>query len=134
MTKILLIGHYGVGSALRAAAESILDENLVQRLQDVISFDEDRRQPERLSNRLEQVLSELAAEHDVLILSDLPGASPHNLAVQVAGHYAMPVVSGMNLPMLLRCIHHQELTAMALADIAVEGARRAIFSEVPHGS
>ena len=66
----------------------------------------------------------------VLVLTDLYGASPANLAAKVA-RLGTPVrrVSGLNLPMLLRVMNYAELPLDELPAIAAAGARNGVIHD-----
>lgn len=129
MTAILLVCHQSLGQALFDTVESILGGSDATMTSIVGVLEDDRSQPEQLLQRLQAEIQRLLLTDQVLILTDLPGATPHNLAVRAATGHDVPVVSGVNLPMLLRCLNHAGLPADALAEKAVEGARAAIFRD-----
>ncbi|MEM7053760.1 MAG: PTS fructose transporter subunit IIA [Pseudomonadota bacterium] len=129
MTAILLVSHQRVGLALREALESILQTPCGEPKPVVEVLEDDRCHPDAFLHRLQNEIERLLLDGQLLILTDLPGATPHNLAVQAAAGRGVPVVSGINLPMLLRCVNHIDLPAEVLAEKAVEGARAAIFQD-----
>ncbi|MGO4775058.1 PTS sugar transporter subunit IIA, partial [Lysobacter sp. 2RAB21] len=64
----------------------------------------------------------------VLVLTDLYGASPSNLAARVA-QLGTPVrrVSALNLPMLMRVMNYSELALEQLPAVAAAGARNGVI-------
>ncbi|MEX0915695.1 MAG: PTS fructose transporter subunit IIA, partial [Wenzhouxiangellaceae bacterium] len=58
-----------------------------------------------------------------------PGATPHNIAVAAAARAfpGAPVLTGLNLPMLLRALNHCHRAAAELAELAEHGAHAATF-------
>ena len=68
------------------------------------------------------------AGEGVLILTDLYGASPSNLAARLT-QLGTPAerVAGLNLPMLLRCCNYAELPLAELARTAANGARNGVI-------
>ncbi|MDQ3229851.1 MAG: PTS fructose IIA subunit family protein, partial [Pseudomonadota bacterium] len=64
----------------------------------------------------------------VLVLTDLYGASPSNLAAKLA-RLGTPVrrVSALNLPMLLRVMNYADLDLDELPAIAAAGARNGVI-------
>ena len=129
MTAILIVSHQHVGQALRDAVESIVQTQGFALKPVIEVMEDDRRQLDQFLHRLQSTIQRLLLDGPLLILTDLPGATPHNLAVQAAAGRGVPVVSGLNVPMLLRCVNHMDLSAEDLAEKAVEGARRAIFQD-----
>ena len=64
----------------------------------------------------------------VLVLSDLFGSTPGNVAMRVAESIGGRLVSGVNLPMLLRVFNYSTLPLEQLKDKAVEGGRAGVVS------
>jgi mannose PTS system EIIA component len=66
----------------------------------------------------------------VLVLTDLYGATPSNLAAKLA-RLGTPVkrVSSVNLPMLLRVMNYAELDLEELPAIAAAGARNGVIQD-----
>jgi PTS system ascorbate-specific IIA component len=66
--------------------------------------------------------------HGVLVLTDLYGASPSNLAARVA-RLGTPVrrVSALSLPMLLRVLNYSDLELDELPAVAAAGARNGVI-------
>ena len=122
MTVIVLVTHPGVGESLRRQAEEIVGHALTVPLVAIGS----RTDPDSGLAELAAVLGRAGAGTEVLILTDLPGATPHNLAVRAAQDRAWPVVSGLNLPMLLKVLNHADKPAPELAALAHYGGRQGI--------
>jgi PTS system ascorbate-specific IIA component len=121
---ILLITHPGIGSALVAVAARLL-RNLplpVEALE--VPFDGD---PETLLPQASAALRKVDGGDGVLVLTDLYGATPSNLAARVA-QLGTPVrrVSALSLPMLLRVMNYAELPLDELPAVAAAGARNGV--------
>jgi PTS system ascorbate-specific IIA component len=68
----------------------------------------------------------------VLVLSDLYGATPCNVANRLPKlGVRMHCVSGLNLPMLLRVLNYPEQSLDQLAETAATGGRGGIFVDTP---
>lgn len=122
MTGIVLVTHDGLGESLRHQAENILART-VNLTTIAIGAGAD---PESGLDELRTVLAMSADADGVLVLTDLPGATPHNLAVHAARDHQTPVVSGLNLPMLLKVINHADKPARELAGLAHDGGRQGV--------
>ena len=111
MTGILLIAHAPLASALRDCALHVFPDcaSGVMAL-DVLPHEA----PEASLARAREALHALASE-DVLLLSDVFGATPCNVAQQLHDGLHTRLVAGANLPMLLRsvCYRHESLEALA---------------------
>ncbi len=118
---ILLVTHPGIGSALVEVATRLLRQLPLKTEAFELAFDAD------IDAALPQASAALRRVDDgdgVLVLTDLYGASPSNLAAQVA-RLGTPVrrVSSLNLPMLLRVMNYAELPLDELPAVAAAGAR-----------
>lgn len=125
---ILLITHPGIGTALVAVATRLLRQLPLKTEAFEVPFDMD------LDVALPQAsaaLRRVDAGDGVLVLTDLYGASPSNLAAKVS-RLGTPVrrVASLNLPMLLRVMNYAELPLDELPAVAAAGARNgAIFDD-----
>ena len=62
----------------------------------------------------------------VLVLTDMYGATPSNIALRLAGA-KVRIVTGLNLPMLMRVLNYSQLGLDQLAEKAVSGGREGVF-------
>ncbi len=83
--------------------------------------------PEALVAQGRQLLEGLDEGDGVLILTDLYGATPSNLAHRFCGDDDQ-VVHGLNLAMLARARNYRDLPLGELAAKLLEGGRGAIFA------
>ncbi|MFZ2752845.1 MAG: PTS fructose IIA subunit family protein [Lysobacteraceae bacterium] len=118
---ILLVTHPGIGSALVEVAGRMLRQLPLKTEAFELAFDAD---PDAALPRASAALRRVDSGDGVLILTDLYGASPSNLAARIArlGTPARRVAS-LNLPMLLRVMNYAELPLDELPAIAAAGAR-----------
>jgi len=125
MTDIVIIAHRGIGEALCEVAEVILDRKIDVTVIPVRESDDAGRSLERLV----AALARWREAGPPLVITDLPGATPHNLAMKAVARVltGAPVLTGLNLPMLLRAINHEQQPAVALAELALHGAHAATF-------
>ena len=124
---ILLVTHPGIGSALVEVAGRMLRQLPLKTEAFELAFDAD------LDAALPQAsaaLRRVDGGDGVLILTDLYGASPSNLAARIArlGTPARRVAS-LNLPMLLRVMNYAELPLDELPAIAAAGARNGVIHD-----
>lgn len=122
MTGIVLVTHDGLGEALRLEAETILGRD-ISVVTVAVSY---RADVEATLDSLRIALASGADAQGTLVLTDLPGATPHNLATRAAGERGIPVVSGLNLPMLLKAINHAGKGPSELARLAANGGTQGI--------
>ena len=122
---ILLITHEGVGSALLAVATRLLRTLPLKAEALDVPFDGD---PDALLPLASAALRRVDGGHGVLVLTDLYGATPSNVAAKVA-RLGTPVrrVSALSLPMLLRVMNYAELELDELPAVASAGARNGVI-------
>jgi len=124
---ILLITHEGVGTALLAVATRLLRKLPLATEAFELPFDGD---VEALLPNASAALRKVDGGHGVLVLTDLYGATPSNLAAQLA-RLGTPVrrVSALNLPMLLRVMNYADLELDDLPAVAAAGARNGVIHD-----
>lgn len=122
---ILLITHTGIGQALIASATRLLRQLPLRTEAFEVAYDADS---ELLLPAASTALRRVDGGAGVLVLTDLYGATPSNLAAQLA-RIGTPVrrVSAVNLPMLLRVMNYADLTLDELPAIAAAGARNGVI-------
>ena len=125
---ILLVTHSGIGSALVAIAGGMLRGNLPLKLEAFeVPFDAD---PDALLPQASAAMRRVDGGDGVLILTDLYGASPSNLAAKLS-RLGTPArrVSALNLPMLMRVMNYAELPLEELPAVAAAGARNGVIHD-----
>lgn len=78
-----------------------------------------------ICQQIESLIQQLHAD-GILILTDLYGATPCNIVTRLPKHYPLRVVSGANLPMLLRIMNYANLPLEALTEKAISGGKDGI--------
>jgi len=124
---LLLVTHPAIGAALVAAATTILGQLPLATEAFEVPFDED---PDALLPKASAALRRVDGGAGVLVLSDLYGATPANLAARLS-HLGTPVrqMAGANLPMLLRIMNYPELPLAELCQLAAAGGRNGVIHD-----
>lgn len=124
---VLLITHPGIGPSLLAVATALLRTLPLRAEAFEVPFDGD---PETLLPQASAVLRRVDGGDGVLVLTDVYGATPSNLAARVS-RLGTPVrrVSALNLPMLLRVMNYAELGLDELPAVAAAGARNGVLHD-----
>ena len=124
-TRILLIAHAPLAHALRECALHVLADSAMEVLTlDVLP----EAAPEATLAAAQQMLYP-EADHPTLVLTDVLGATPCNVAqrlVQASGCNAR-LVTGVNLPMLLRAISYSGEPLEVVAERAVVGGAQGVM-------
>ncbi|HSR64721.1 MAG TPA: PTS fructose IIA subunit family protein [Xanthomonadaceae bacterium] len=118
---ILLVTHEGIGCALLAVATRLLRQLPLRAEAFEVAFD---AEPLALLPAASAALRRVDGGDGVLVLTDLYGATPSNLAAQLA-RLGTPVrrVSALSLPMLLRVLNYADLGLDELPRVAAAGTR-----------
>ncbi len=122
---ILLITHEGIGTALVAVTRRLLSQLPLRTEALEVPFEGD---PDALLPQASAALRRVDGGEGVLVLTDLYGATPSNLAAKVA-RLGTPVrrVSAVSLPMLLRVMNYADLGLDELPAVAAAGARNGVI-------
>jgi PTS system ascorbate-specific IIA component len=119
---IFIIAHAPLASALRQCVAHVFPE----RVDGVMAFDIQPDVPIQESvAAVERAVAGLAPA-SVLLLTDVMGATPCNVARQLLGRLPARLVAGVNLPMLLRAVTYQDQTLDELTARAVSGGSQGV--------
>ena len=123
MIGILIVAHAPLASALRDCALHVFPEcaSGVQAL-DIAP----NASPEESRLLAKAAMSRLNAKQ-VLLLSDVFGATPSNVAQKLNDGLDTRLIAGVNLPMLLRSVCYRHETLDALAARAQAGGSQGIM-------
>ncbi|NOX77116.1 MAG: PTS fructose transporter subunit IIA [Gammaproteobacteria bacterium] len=121
---VLLVSHAPLGQAmLDISIKTISVCPLATAVLDVpLNAD-----PDRLAARAQEMITELDSGDGVLVLSDLCGATPSNIACRLSHQGQVMVVCGLNLSMLMRVLNYPKLQLVDLAERAVQGGRQGVI-------
>lgn len=125
MIGILLITHGSYGEALVQNACHVLNKRPIQLNQLGVSAQDD---PLDLLPLARQMLKLVEDGDGALVLTDIFGASPSNLALKLLEPGRIEGIAGVNLPMLLRALTYREKGMETLLTRAVAGGRDGVFN------
>ncbi|MGQ0657396.1 MAG: PTS sugar transporter subunit IIA [Chromatiales bacterium] len=126
---LLLIGHAGIGAALLESVRAVLGSCPLR--SEALSASRDC-DPDALLQDARALVGALDSGEGVLVLTDLFGSTPSNIAARLLGPARVRVVTGMNLPMLIRLLNYPQLDLDALTDKALSGGRDGVFAVDGH--
>ena len=118
---LLLVTHEGIGAQLSQVAREIFCQTVEPVAQIAVPSD---LQPEILGRYADSIRDAINAQDNgdgVLVMTDVYGATPDNLARYFAANCNAQVVSGINLPMLLRVLNYAHLSLEQLCETAITG-------------
>ena len=123
MNGILIIAHAPLASALRQCLLHVFPDN--QSGLDALDV-QPNMPPEETLSQARIMLQRLGTTH-VLVLADVFGATPCNVAQKLVDGVHSKLVTGVNLPMLLRTISYRHESLDALVARALIGATQGVM-------
>jgi len=121
---ILLVTHNAIGAELLAAATSMLGGCPLRAQALAIGPDDER---DHMIHVAQLIAARLDDGDGLLVLTDLYGSTPANIARALCERHRTRVLSGVNLPMLVRVLNYAPLALDDLAAKALSGARDGVM-------
>lgn len=128
MTRLLVIAHAPLASALAAVARHAYAD-CAARL-DALDVHADMT-PEVAQSQAAALLDRVPGD-EVLILTDVFGATPCNVAQRLADGVRVKVVAGVNVPMLWRTLCYADEPLETLLARALAGATQGVLQAGPN--
>jgi PTS system ascorbate-specific IIA component len=129
MIGILLITHGSFGEALVQNACHVLNKRPVQLSQLGVVAQDD---PLDLLPLARRMIGLVDNGKGVLLLTDIFGATPSNLALKLLEPGRVEGLTGVNLPMLVRALTYREKGMEILLQRARDGGRDGVFNMQEH--
>lgn len=118
---ILLVTHELLAAQLLSVAETIFDGEMAQVARVSVPANINPQRLGKYADLIRDSMVEQDKGDGVLVLTDVYGATPDNLARYFGEQCRARVVSGVNLPMLLRVLNYAQQSLDQLCEIAVAG-------------
>jgi len=123
-TGLLLITHGNIGRDMLDTVTEILGSCPLHAKALAIPSDSD---PDKLFETASRLCTELDQGGGVLVLTDLYGSTPSNIATRLIDRHNLRVISGVNIPMLIRTLNYPEMILDELCEKAINGARTGVI-------
>lgn len=115
MIGIIIATHSQLGDALIDAAEFIIGNRPETTVSVSINLNEN---VDRLRQKIVEGIKKVDQKEGVLILTDMFGGTPSNLSYSFLEEGRVEVISGVNLPMLIKAVEARKKTQ--LSELAVD--------------
>lgn len=125
MIGLLLVTHSSYGESLIQCACHVLNNRPPQLMQLGVALQDD---PLDLLPLAQTLLRMVDHGEGALVLTDLYGATPSNIAMKLLQPGRVEGLSGVNLPMLLRALTYRERGMDTLLTRATAGGRDGIVN------
>jgi PTS system mannose-specific IIA component len=123
MIGILLVTHGEIGKSLINCATHILDSSPSS--VDYLSVNSNNNL-DNYSNIISKKITDLDSGNGVLIMTDIYGATPCNLLKKFTKENEVEVITGINLPMLIKAISERKDNLNLLVNDSIDCAIRNI--------
>ena len=123
MIGVLLITHGRYGEDLLATASHILGRPLEKTAHISVSVKDD---PDAMLRTARKLLKSVDDGSGTLVLTDMYGATPCNIATQLIAEGNVEAVSGVSLPMLVRSLAYRDATLEKVRDKAIAGGTEGV--------
>ena len=126
MNKIggVIVSHGQLANELLAAAEQVVGE--LNHIKSVSIGWHDN--VEAAQDEIKRAIKEVSSESGVLLLTDMFGGTPTNISVMFVKEGEVEVVTGVNLPMVIKLASQkEEITLKEMADEVKEQGKESIY-------
>ena len=120
---LLLVTHESIGKDMLKVTAAILNEDFNNTACIKIPMSSNTA---KMKQQITNALNSLSISEGVLILTDSYGSTPCNIATQFLDQKERILISGLNLPMLIRIMNYRWLPLNELKNIAIDGGKRGI--------
>ena len=118
MIGILIITHGTLGESLIHSASHVLNQRPPRLKQLGVTAQDD---PALLLLQASTLVKELGAGDGVLILTDMYGGTPSNMAAKLVAPGKVEAVAGVSLPMLIRALTYRDRELPVIVTKAISG-------------
>lgn len=123
---VLILTHDLVGTSMLKAATRTLGSLPAKVIALPVCND---CEPEKIFAQVQNVITDLQKQgFEILILTDLYGSTPFNIAQHFNNGVSVSVISGINLSMLVRVLNYANLDLHSLCEKALTGGRDGVIN------
>ncbi len=126
MNKVggVIVSHGQVATELLAAAEAVVGE-LNHIVAVSIGWHDD---VELAKGEIQRAIEQVSQGNGVLVLTDMFGGTPTNISAMFLKNNEVEIVTGVNLPMVIKLAsHNKETTLSELAQLVEHQGKQAIY-------
>ena len=123
MNGIFIIAHAPLAAALRQCVLHVFPDSAVG----VVSLDVQANMPPEETLAQARIMLKQLGTRDTLVLVDVFGATPCNVAQKLVDGVHTKLITGVNLPMLLRTVSYLHEPVDALVARALVGATQGVM-------
>src|SRR5207244_6805054 len=132
MVGVLIVADGALGEALILGTSHVLGKRPLQVQQLGVTVHDD---PDAILPQAQELVRQLDSGDGVLVLTDILGATPSNIATRLLKPGKVEGLSGASLPMLIRALPYRDEPLAAVVEKARSGGRDGVVhlhSEAGH--
>jgi PTS system ascorbate-specific IIA component len=129
MIGLFLVTHTTYGESLIQCACHVLNKRPPQIAQLGVALQDD---PLDILPMAKQLLGIVDSGDGVLVMTDIYGATPANIALKLLEPGRIEGIAGVNLPMLLRALTYRDKDMNTLLTRAIGGGRDGVLNMLTH--
>jgi mannose PTS system EIIA component len=123
MIGVVIVTHGGLAHEFRAALEHVVGRQ--DKLETLSIGPEDDMEARRAE--LVAAIGRVTSDKGVIVMTDMFGGTPSNLAINVMDETGAEVIAGINLPMLIKlATARKDMTLQAAVQAAKDAGRKYI--------
>ena len=124
MIGILIISHGDLGNSLINCANHVMGERPERLVHLGVTIQDD---PDIIILNALELLKQLDCGDGGLVLSDICGATPCNIATELVNPGRVECLSGVNLSMLIRALTYRDKSLESLVEKALSGGKEGVM-------
>jgi len=124
MIGILIISHGNLGDSLIHCANHVMGKKSQRLTHLSVTIQDD---PDIVMSKALELVSQLDCGNGVLVLSDICGATPCNIASRLVSPGKVECLAGANLPMLVRALTYRNESLSVVGEKALTGGREGVM-------
>ena len=125
MVSLLIISHQYVGKALVKTTQSIFGKLPLPTA--VVEVPHDANIETTLL-KIKALIKKIDHGQGILVLTDMFGSTPSNIAQNLTINHHLHIISGVNLPMLTRIMNYPHLPLSKLTQKAISGGKAGVLN------
>ena len=125
MIGLLIVAHGTLGESLIHCASHVMGKRPLYLRQLGVTMHDD---PDAILPQGRDLIRFLDQGDGVLVMTDIFGATPANIACRLLEPGRVEGVSGVNLPMLVKALTYRELPMQTLIEKTLSGAKEGVIS------
>ncbi len=120
MIGILVVTHENLGDHLMRCVSHVMGEKPEQLIYLGVFVEDD---PDNVLDKMRTLVQQLDTGDGVLIMCDILGATPCNIASRLVQSRRVACVTGVNLPMLVKTLTYRNETLSVVVEKALSGGK-----------